>query len=329
MTGPGLGHQVRSPDDGSNGNTHPAGGGMTALLPAIPDSRPFGLLTYEALCDEARRYAVASKSPRTVRIYRTAWRDFTAWCDIRGLDALPATPETVALYVSDLAGWAKVATIGVKLSAISQAHQAAGHESPTKTARVRITMQGIRRTLGTAQEGKLPILIEDLRAMMAVLDDDLLGIRDRALLLIGFAGGFRRSELVGLDVADVVEGPNGLTVLIRRSKTDQEGAGRKLGVPYLPNPDVCPVRAYRAWLAASGIESGPIFRPFPRKRMGDKRLSGKAVALVVKRTIAATGIDPARYAGHSLRAAWPRRQPVPAPRSAASWRRPGTSRLPC
>lgn len=285
-------------NDTTGGGTGPRPGSSLLIQ---PDSR--ALANLEHLAEEAFRFARASKSEATIRAYRTDWRDFTSWCECRALQPLPASPETVALYVTDLAGWAKVSTIGRRLSAISQAHQTAGHDSPTQSVRVRATMAGVRRTLGVAQVGKQPVLPDHLRAMMAALDGGrLVDVRDRALLLVGFAGAFRRSELVALDVADVADGPDGLTLVIRRSKTDQEGAGRKVGIPYGSNPQTCPVRAYRGWLEASGIAEGPIFRPIDRHgNVQPVRLSGKAVAIVVKRTIARTGVDPAVYAGHSLR----------------------------
>lgn len=274
---------------------------MTALEPV--GINPAALEQLEQLAEEAFEFAQASKAAATVRAYRSDWRDFTAWCDCRALVALPASPETVALYITDLAGWAKCSTIGRRLAAISQAHQTAGHESPTQTPRVRTTMAGIRRTIGVAQQGKVPVLTADLRRMVGTLDDRVIGIRDRALLLVGFAGAFRRSELVGLDVADITDGADGLTVLLRRSKTDQEGVGRKIGLPYGSSPATCPVRAYRAWLEASGITDGPVFRPVDRHgRVRPGRLSGNAVALIVKRTLSNAGVDSANYAGHSLRA---------------------------
>jgi integrase len=257
----------------------------------------------EDLAREARAFMGRSKASATIRAYRNDWRHFEAWCRLRQLVALPAAPETVALYLADLASWAKANTIQRRLSSISQAHQTAGYESPTRTAKVRLTWQGIRRTIGTAPEGKAPVVTADVRAMVDALPANLLGVRDRALLLVGFAGAFRRSELVGLDVSDVEETGDGLVVTLRRSKTDQEGAGRKVGLPYGSRPATCPVRALRAWLDASGTSDGPIFRPVDRHgRLSPHRLSGDAVALVVKRSAARVGLDPARYAGHSLRA---------------------------
>jgi site-specific recombinase XerD len=282
--------------------THPT----TSTEVVTTETTSFSATSLELLqlADEARGYIGASKAPSTLRAYRSDWQAFTAWCAARSLPVLPAAPETVALYVADLAGVKAVATIQRRLTSISVAHQAAGHDSPTMTAVVRSTWRGVRRTFGTAQHGKAPARTADIRAMVATLDDRrLIGVRDRALLLVGFAGALRRSELVALDVADVVENGDGLVVTIRRSKTDQEGEGATLGLPFGSDPATCPVRALRAWLEAAGIADGAIFRPVDRHgQLADRRLSDRAVAEVVKRTAAASGLDPAAYAGHSLRA---------------------------
>lgn len=260
--------------------------------------------TLDDLADLAFTFATASKAPATIRAYRSDWQHFSTWCEAHGLVALPAEPSTVALYLTDMAATAKVATLTRRLSSISQAHRTAGHESPTGAQLVRTTMAGIRRTLGTAQTAKAPILTADLRAFTAGLAPDrVIDVRDRALLLLGFAGAFRRSELVALDIDDVLDGPDGLTVTIRRSKTDQAGAGRKVGIPYGSNPDTCPVRALRAWLAAAEITAGPVFRAVDRHgNVAGARLSGEAVALVVKRHAGRLGLPIGAYAGHSLRA---------------------------
>jgi site-specific recombinase XerD len=253
--------------------------------------------------DAARNFIEQAKAPNTVRAYRADWKDFSAWCASRGLNDLPATAETVTLYVSELAGRCKVATLTRRISAISQAHQMAGHEPPTGAAAVRTVMAGIRRAKGTAPAAKAAAITDDIRAMVAALPDGLLGIRDRALLLVGFAGAFRRSELVGLDRRDLEFGKEGLTATLRRSKTDQEGQGRVIGIPYGSNPETCPVRALQAWLELSAIAQGPVFRGITRHgRVQPSRLSGYAVALIVKRYAAPAGLDPAKYAGHSLRA---------------------------
>lgn len=157
--------------------------------------------------------------------------------------------------------------------------------------------------MGTAPRVKAPATTVEIRAMVETLPDGLLGIRDRALILLGFAGAFRRSELVGLDVADQDVTRDGAVVTLRRSKTDQEGQGRKVGIPYGSTPATCPVRALQGWLEASGIAEGPLFRHVDRYgRMHEGRLSDRAVALVVKRLASRAGLDPASYSGHSLRA---------------------------
>ena len=260
----------------------------------------------QELLEAARTYAAASRSANTRRAYQSDLRDFTAWCDINGMHALPAAPETVALYLTALAQTgAKVSTIQRRVSAISQAHQLAGHTPPpTADPVVRSTMAGIRRSLGTAPEQKAPLLTGELRRLLATCDPATrAGLRDRALLLLGFAGGFRRSELVALDAGDVVETDDGLRVRIRRSKTDPEGQGREVGIPYGQHPETCPIRALRAWRAVTGVEPASLFRPVDRHdQVHAGRLSDRGVARVVQRAALRAGLDPARYAGHSLRA---------------------------
>lgn len=272
---------------------------MTATLPALPSAAT----SLVVLADQARDYAGQAKAANTLRAYRSDWGDFTAWCGAHGLEPLPASPETVALYLAALVdAGRKTSTLRRRLSAISQAHQAAGLESPTRDGRVRLVWSGIRRTHGTAQVGKSPAVTADIRAMVGTLGESLAGVRDRALLLVGFAGALRRSELVGLDVADVEQTREGLVVTVRRSKTDQEGAGRRIGIPYGSNPETCPVRALGAWLEASTIGEGALFRPISRHgALGAGRLTSQSVALVVKRAASSAGLDPAQFAGHSLR----------------------------
>jgi integrase len=250
-----------------------------------------------------RDYVAASRAENTTRVYRTGWAQFTAWCDEHGVIPLPGSAETVACYVADLAKAAKPATIDARLAAISAAHRAAGYDSPTTAEAVRLVRRGVRRTLGTAQRQVRPVTVPELRTMLQGLGTDPAGCRDRALLLLGFAGALRRSELVGLNVADITEGTDGLTVRLRRSKTDQEGAGRTVGVPFGSNPVTCPIRAWRAWIEVSGIIEGAAFRAVDRHgHIGTSRLSGQAVALVVKRHAARAGLDRGEMAGHSLRA---------------------------
>jgi len=261
------------------------------------------LISSGPISDQTRDFLAASKAARTVRAYRSDLRHFEAWCEDRPCQSLPAAPETVADYIAALAeaGMAS-ATVTRRLSAISQAHKMAGFESPTQTQLVRMTAAGIRRKLGIAPRQARPILVVDLRAMLASVPDDLRGLRDRALLLVGFAGGMRRSELVGLDVADVMEEKEGLRLNIRRSKTDQEGLGREIGIVRGRHPLTDAVAALAEWVEAAGIEEGPIFREVDRgDRVGSERLSDRAVARIVKGAAGRVGIDPATVSGHSLR----------------------------
>jgi integrase len=165
---------------------------------------------------------------------------------------------------------------------------------------VKLTLAGVRRTLGVDQQGKAPVLTADIASMLSHVPDKLIGIRDRALLLIGFAGAFRRSELVALNVEDIELREDGLRVTIRKSKTDQEAAGYVIGIAY--GTKLCPVLALQAWLSVAAIASGPIFRHLDRHGRILERMSPEAVAIVVKRYAAAAGLDPTKYAGHSLRA---------------------------
>jgi integrase len=190
-----------------------------------------------------------------------------------------------------------------RLVVIAQAHKAANLPTPTGGSLVRRTHAGIRRTIGTAQTGKAPTVVEDLKRMLSRVPATRVGLRDRALLLLGFAGGFRRCELVALNVDDLEFSAAGLIVNLRRAKTDQEGAGRRLGIPYGASEKTCPVRSVQAWLESARIADGAVFRSLDRfQRVQPRRLSDKAVARIVKRRAAAVGLDPKRYGGHSLRA---------------------------
>lgn len=253
--------------------------------------------------DLAREFARRSKAENTLRGYRSDWREFCGWCEAAGVCPLPASPETVASYLADCAGRLKVGSIQRRVNAIAEAHKAIDAESPTHHPMVANTMKGIRRTLGTVAVQKAPTLTDDIRAMVNSTDTGLIGLRDRALVLLGFAGAFRRSELVALGVEDCSFGKDGLTVTLRRSKTDQDGVGRKVGIPYGANPETCPVRTVQAWLDAAVIVAGPLFRPITRHgQIQPGRLCGIDVARVVKKLARRAGLDPTRFAGHSLRA---------------------------
>jgi integrase len=259
--------------------------------------------------EKARAFVAQSQAANTVRAYAADWAHFAAWCKERGLTALPAPPATVALYLTDLAepteaGMVarKVSTIQRRLSGIVFHHRAAAHESPSESREVRAVMRGIRRVKGAPPAEKQPATTEVIRAMAEQLGDDLRGRRDRALLLLGFAGALRRSELVGLEVRDAQITREGIVLTVRRSKTDQEGQGVIKGIAYGSNPDTCPVRALQAWLEVAQLQGGRLFRSLRHGRVQPRGLDGRDVARIVKRAATLAALDPTLFSGHSLRA---------------------------
>lgn len=256
------------------------------------------------LLESARDYARASKAERTTAAYRSAWQSFSTWAEGQGLEALPAAPATVALYLASRADQGrKAATLDLDLAAIAAAHKAAGLLSPRSSAEVQAVRAGIRRTHGTAQRKAAALLPAQLRAIVAALPATRRGARDRALLLLGFAMAGRRSELAALRIEDLAFVPQGLEVTIRRSKTDQEGRGEVLAVDPSRNSATCPVRAVRAWLEAAELKSGPVFRQVNRHgQVGAAALSGFSIGQIVKETATAAGFDAAHFSGHSMRA---------------------------
>jgi site-specific recombinase XerD len=245
--------------------------------------------------------AKAEKAASTRKAYTTDFRLFREWCDARGVAALPAAPKTVAAYLAAHAATSKPSTLGRRIAAIRYAHKLACLEPPTDAEGVKATMRGIRRTFGGARVRKAPAIAAKMRTMAALAPDGLTGLRDRALLLVGFAGAFRRSELVTLDVADIEETETGMLARIRGSKTDQEHQGETIAIS---RGDVaCPVKALREWLQAAGIESGAIFRPIDKGgTVRTSRLTDRSVANIVKAYATAAGLDAATFSGHSLRA---------------------------
>jgi site-specific recombinase XerD len=246
-----------------------------------------------------------AKAPNTVRAYRSDLRDFEEWCGDRGASALPATPMTIAWYCTALAeAGARASTIQRRLAAISLAHLVRGHvPSPTADLLVRTTVAGIRREIGTEPTQKAALVTAELRRLLAATPaDTLAGRRDRALLLLGFAGGLRRSELVALDVEDVRETVDGLSLRLRRGATDQGREGDEVGIPFGQHRDTCPVHALRDWCRTAGITTGALFRGVNRHgRLASERLSDGSVARIVQRAALRAGLDPSQYAGHSLR----------------------------
>lgn len=257
--------------------------------------------------DAAVDYAKAELSDATRRAYAADWRHFSAWCSIMARHVLPATPETVAAYLASVAdGGARISTVTRRAAAIGYAHRLAGDASPLAAGPVKAVMRGIRRRTGVAVERKAPATARAIAGMVRRMNIDvhqctLRDVRDRALLLLGFAAALRRSELVALSVEDLERTPEGLIVHIRRSKTDQEGEGHQVAVPR--GSKLRPVEAVEAWLAAAQITEGAVFRPIAKGgRLQAGRLTDSSVARIVKRCAAAARLDPRQFSGHSLRA---------------------------
>lgn len=252
----------------------------------------------------ANEYASAASAEHTRHAYKGSWSEFLLFCQKRGYVAMPASAVALIEYLTGLAdAGQRVSTINAKLAAISAAHEAAGQPNPAHSDAVRLLMKGIRRTLGTAPRQKAPIKREDLQRMVETLPSDLRGKRDKAILLLGWAGAFRRSEIAGLDVSDVRFSRGEMLVTLRKSKTDQEGQGIKKRIPQIGDETLDPVRAVRDWLKAAQIESGALFRAIDRwGHVRNSTLTDKVVALIVKGTAKSAGLEPLQFAGHSLRA---------------------------
>ncbi|NOR31731.1 MAG: tyrosine-type recombinase/integrase [Sulfitobacter sp.] len=248
--------------------------------------------------DEAVEYFIReSLSENTRQAYRSDLAHFTAWGG-----TLPASPKTVARYLAEHADSLAAATLSRRVATLSKAHAANGWPNPCRKELVRTTLRGIKRVKGTAQDQAKPLLREDLFLVLDALEDDPRSLRDRALLLIGWAGGFRSSELTGLDLSDIEEVREGLILHLRKSKTDQTGQGRKIGIP-LGRTRHCPVAALSAWLDARAQTEGRVFRPVDRHgNMRGDLLRPDAVSTILRDRLAGAGIEPEGYSGHSLRA---------------------------
>lgn len=249
-----------------------------------------------------RAYLAAEKSSSTRRAYASDWADFSQWCARVGVLELPARPVDVARYLAQLADEGrKVATIERRVAAIRYVHTSAGQEPPTGAEGVKAVMRGIRHTKHQAKTRKAPATADVLSKAVERLTGSLTDLRDRAILLVGFAGALRRSELVALQISDLEWRPKGLLLQIRSSKTDQAGEGATLPIPR--GGKLRPVAALEAWLVAAGITEGPVFREIDRHgHVGSAALSDRSVARIVKKVLGAAGFDARLYSGHSMRA---------------------------
>lgn len=257
-----------------------------------------------AYAPQVQRYVQASKADNTRKAYGAHWRTFTAWAAGAGVQALPAQPETIVAFITHQADKGrKPATLQASLAAIAFMHKAAGAVNPCDDMRVTVTMQGIRRDKKARPQQKAPATLDVVRRMVITLPYDMRGIRDRAIILCGFWGAFRRSELVALNVGDVHFTQTGARVFIPSSKTDQEGEGMTKNLEAMADASICPVAALREWLRVSGIKSGALFRGIDKTgSLHTGNMGGREVARVVKRACDRAGISAAQYAGHSLRA---------------------------
>lgn len=271
-----------------------------AELPVRSPNHPPPALT--DVLTSAASYAAEDKSANTRKAYRGDWLDFQTWCAGLQLETLPAAPATIAGYLAHLADKAlKASTIGRRAAAITYAHKLKGFDAATSNESVRAVLRGIRRRIGTATDHKSPATAPAIGDMLEHIPDTIVGLRDRALLLIGFSAALRRSELVALQVSDLEMHKQGLLLHIRSSKTDQEGAGETIPVPN--GRKLRPVAAVQAWLEAAKISEGPVFRGIDRHgNVKPHGLCDKSVADIVKRYAGLSGLDAALFAGHSLRA---------------------------
>ena len=269
-------------------------------LPAAPAA------STEVLLARASDYLLAEKADATRRAYASDWRHFSDWCWAQGADGvspMPAAIPTVAAYLAYMADIGlKASTITRRTAAIRYAHRLQGLEPPTNAEPIKALLRGIRRRIGVSVERKAPATARAIALMLKRIDaDPIIGVRDRAMLLLGFSAALRRSELVALKHNDLEQVPEGLVVHIRRSKTDQEGAGHQVAVPR--GSKLRPVEAVEAWLAAAHITDGYVFRPIAKGgRIGAGPLTGESVAQIVKARAKAAKLDPALFSGHSLRA---------------------------
>ena len=234
-----------------------------------------------------------SKSTNTLRAYKADYKDFAAFCIKHGFKSMPTEPKILSLYLTHLSQTSKFSTLKRRLASISVIHRLSGHYIDTKHPMITENLMGIKRIKGSHQKAKKPILINDLKSIINVIDKDQnekKRAKNRALILVGFAGGFRRSELVSIQIEDIDFVNEGVKIFIKRSKTDQSGEGMTKGIPYFSNQNYCPVISLKNWLKKSEIKSGKIFD-----------ISDRSVALTIKKYTAIAGLDSKKYSGHSLR----------------------------
>tara|TARA_B100000902_G_C27187455_1_gene852087 strand:- start:149 stop:1102 length:954 start_codon:yes stop_codon:yes gene_type:complete len=247
-----------------------------------------------------------SKANNTLRAYKSDFKDFGSFCVRHGLNSLPTEPKVVSLYLTHLSKKSKISTLRRRLVSISMVHKLKGYYLDTKHPIIVENLMGIRRVKGSIQKGKKPLLINNLKLIINVINEqkieEIKKLRDKTIILIGFGGGFRRTELISIDHEDLEFVPEGLKITIKKSKTDQYGEGMIKGLPYFNNENYCPVINLKKWLEISKIRSGPIFRRFSKgSLLTDNRLTDQSVVLLIKKYLNLAGIESKNFAGHSLR----------------------------
>jgi len=265
------------------------------------------LTDIKALKEETLINLKNSKANNTVRAYKSDFNDFGLFCAQNGFNSLPSEPKIVSLYLTHLSTKdAKMSTLKRRLVSIGVIHRLKGHYLDTKHPTIIENIMGIKRRKGSIQNGKKPILINDLKKIINVIDQlnnkEIKKLRDRTIILIGFSGGFRRNEIVSLNHDDLDFVDEGVKIIIRRSKTDQFGEGSIKALPYFDSDQYCPVVSLKKWLNITKINSGPIFRRFSKgSRLLDTRLTNQTIALLIKKYLDLANIDSKNYSGHSLR----------------------------
>ena len=261
----------------------------------------------KALQEETILNPKSSKAINTIRAYKSDYKDFGLFCAQNGFKSLPAEPKIVSLYLTHLSTKdVKISTLKRRLVSIGVIHKLKGHYLDTKHPSIIENIMGIKRRKGSIQKGKKPLLINNLKQLINVIDSDnneeIKKFRDRSIILIGFSGGFRRNEIVSLDYEDLDFVGEGLKINLKRSKTDQFGEGAVKGLPYFDNSQYCPVLSLKKWIEVSNIKYGPLFRRFAKgSKLTENRLTDQTVALLIKEYLKLAGIDSKNYSGHSLR----------------------------
>ena len=261
----------------------------------------------KALHEETLNNLKSSKAINTIRAYKSDFKDFGAFCAKHNFKALPTEPKIIALYLTYLSGKdAKMSTLRRRLVSIGVMHKLKGHYLDTKHPVIIENLMGIKRTKGSIQRGKKPILINHLKAIINAINEEKIEeikkIRDKTIILVGFGGGFRRTELISIDHEDLEFVTEGVKITIKRSKTDQFGEGMTKGLPYFANETYCPVTHLKKWIEISNIKDGPIFRRFAKGcSLTSSRLTDQSVVLLIKKYLELAGIENKNYSGHSLR----------------------------